>query len=227
MANLTSDSYLPDSGCTARCCISAAVLGALSALGLAASLAALPVWAVEPSSAQTRNTYHIAPGELGPALLSYAGQAGVNLSIDMNATRGLKTQGLTGQHSVQGGFERLLAGTGLRIRKVGDGNYTLDTTVSPVAVTPSVSAGSQTAAPVAELSAITVTARTQSDLMSPTQQVAVIDREQLDTLRAGSDSVATVLSKVLPGMADSSHTITDYGQTLRGRNMLILVDGIP
>src|SRR5256885_9999714 len=28
-------------------------------------------------------------------------------------------------------------------------------------------------------------------------------------------------------MADSSHTITDYGQTLRGRNMLVLVDGVP
>src|SRR3546814_8265482 len=28
-------------------------------------------------------------------------------------------------------------------------------------------------------------------------------------------------------MSDSSHTITDFGQTLRGRNMLVLVDGIP
>src|SRR5690606_39535119 len=161
------------------------------------------------------------------ALLNYAGQAGVNLSIDMNATRGLKTQGLTGQHSLQSGFDQLLAGTGLRIRKVGDGNYTLDTAVAPVAAAASAPALKQTTTPVTELSAITVTARTQSDLMSHTRQVAIIDREQLDTLRAGSDSVATVLSKVLPGMADSSHTITDYGQTLRGRNMLILVDGIP
>lgn len=115
MANLTSDSYLPDPACGARRCISAVVLGALSAVGFAAKLAVVPVWAAEPSLAQTRNTYNISPGELGPALLSYAGQAGVNLSIDMNATRGLKTQGLTGQHSVQSGFERLLAGTGLRI----------------------------------------------------------------------------------------------------------------
>lgn len=227
MANLTSDSYLFDPSFGAQRHISAAVLGALSALGLGATLAVAPAWAAEPSSAQTRHTYNIAPGELGPALLSYAGQAGVNLSIDMNAIRGLKTQGLTGQHSVRSGFDRLLIGTGLRIRKVGDGNYTLDTATAPVAAAPSVSAAQQTTAPVTQLSAITVTGRTQSDLMSPTRQVAVIDREQLDILRAGSDSVATVLSKVLPGMADSSHTITDYGQTLRGRNMLILVDGIP
>lgn len=28
-------------------------------------------------------------------------------------------------------------------------------------------------------------------------------------------------------MADSSHTITDYGQTLRGRGTLVLLDGMP
>ena len=39
--------------------------------------------------------------------------------------------------------------------------------------------------------------------------------------------MATLISKATPGMADSSHTVTDYGQTLRGRNMLVLVDGVP
>ena len=34
-------------------------------------------------------------------------------------------------------------------------------------------------------------------------------------------------SKAVPGLSDSSRTITDYGQTLRGRNALILVDGVP
>src|SRR3546814_7712256 len=32
---------------------------------------------------------------------------------------------------------------------------------------------------------------------------------------------------VVPVMSDTSHTITDFGRTLRGRNMLVLVDGIP
>ncbi|MFW7341300.1 TonB-dependent receptor [Pollutimonas sp. H1-120] len=131
--------------------------------------------------------------------------------MDMNATRGLATQGLAGTFSVEEGFDRLLAGSGLRIRRLRDGGFTLDTAPSAVA----------------ELSAITVAARTESNLMSPTQQITTLEHEQLDTLRTGSDSVATLLSKVVPGMADSSHTITDYGQTLRGRNMLVLVDGIP
>ncbi|MFC5474548.1 TonB-dependent receptor [Paraherbaspirillum soli] len=78
------------------------------------------------------------------------------------------------------------------------------------------------------LAPIEVTAqRTKSDLIRPTRQVNVIEHDELDELRQGSDSFATLLSKIVPGMADSSHTATDFGQTLRGRNLLVLVDGIP
>ncbi|MBW0961556.1 TonB-dependent receptor plug domain-containing protein, partial [Escherichia coli] len=34
-------------------------------------------------------------------------------------------------------------------------------------------------------------------------------------------------AKAVPGMSDSSRTITEYGQTLRGRSMLVMVDGVP
>jgi iron complex outermembrane receptor protein len=71
-----------------------------------------------------------------------------------------------------------------------------------------------------ELAAVTVTARTQNNLVAPSRQVSILEGEEVQQLRQGSDSLATMLSKVVPGMADSSHTITDYGQTLRGRNML-------
>jgi iron complex outermembrane receptor protein len=79
-----------------------------------------------------------------------------------------------------------------------------------------------------ELTALDVTTqRTKSDLMRPTRQVNVIEHEELEELRQGSGSFATLLSKIIAGMADSSHTVSDFGQTLRGRNMLVLVDGIP
>ncbi|PVY79492.1 iron complex outermembrane receptor protein [Cupriavidus alkaliphilus] len=69
--------------------------------------------------------------------------------------------------------------------------------------------------------------RIKSDLVNPMRQVTVIEREELDELRTGSTNLATMLSKVIPGMADSSRTVTDFGQTLRGRSALVLVDGIP
>lgn len=79
-----------------------------------------------------------------------------------------------------------------------------------------------------DLGSTLVTAdRLHSELVSPPRQTTVIEREELEQLRQGSGNLATALSKAVPGMADSSRTITDFGQTLRGRNMLVLVDGIP
>ncbi|TAM10549.1 MAG: TonB-dependent receptor [Nevskiaceae bacterium] len=195
---------------------------ALWAIGLAgANLMSTPVWADDATRTQMAQTYSIAPGPLGPALLSFAGRAGVNLSMDMSLTHGLMTEGLNGTYAVQDGFDRLLAGSGLRIRQLGAGAFTLDRALEET------KAAGQKSAPVTALAPIMVTGRMQSDLMSPIQPVTILARDQLETLREGSDSVATLLSKVIPGMSDSSHTITDFGQTLRGRNMLVLVDGIP
>nr|WP_286185400.1 TonB-dependent receptor [Acidovorax cavernicola] len=189
-------------------------------------LTALPAQAADAVAAPARKAYRVQAGPLGPALLSFAGQGGFNLSFDLARTRGMSTPGLSGEFSAEEGLGRLLEGSGLRARRLTSGDFTLDAAPAPVSATAATSAIESKPADDA-LPAITVTARTQSSLMAPTRQVTVLEREELDNLRQGSDSVATLLSKVVPGMADSSHTITDFGQTLRGRNMLVLVDGIP
>lgn len=80
----------------------------------------------------------------------------------------------------------------------------------------------------AEGGEIIVTAqRTNPDITPPTHQITTIDREELEMARAASDTLSTILAKAVPGLADSSRTMTDYGQTLRGRGSLILVDGVP
>lgn len=65
-------------------------------------------------------------------------------------------------------------------------------------------------------------------LAQPTRQITVIEGQELTDLRAISpNSIGSMLTKAVPGLSDSSRSLTDYGQTLRGRNALILVDGIP
>lgn len=65
-------------------------------------------------------------------------------------------------------------------------------------------------------------------LAQPARQITVIEGQELDELRAISpNSIGSMLTKAVPGLSDSSRSLTDYGQTLRGRNALILVDGIP
>jgi len=83
-------------------------------------------------------------------------------------------------------------------------------------------------APTSTLPTVNVTdQRIGGELMQPTRQVTVIEEQELDALRATSPNLATMLTKSVPGLSDSSRNLTDFGQTLRGRNVLVLVDGIP
>ena len=170
-------------------------------------------WAQENISAQEVKTYRIDAGSLESALLAFAGQSGVNLSLNSDHLQGLNSAGLVGAFSVEEGFSHLLSETNLRVVKLEEGNYTIETKPAPPAVK--------------ALPPVIVTARTDSNVVEPSRSVTLIEKEELDTLRQGSDSLATLLGKAIAGMGDSTHTITEYGQTLRGRETLVLVDGVP
>lgn len=57
--------------------------------------------------------------------------------------------------------------------------------------------------------------------------VNVIDSETLRQQAAISDDLASVLSSTIPGFAPSSQKLAGRGETLRGRNPLYLIDGVP
>ncbi|HWU97484.1 MAG TPA: TonB-dependent receptor [Oxalicibacterium sp.] len=179
-------------------------------------------------AAENVQTYAIPAGPLGQTLSAFAARAGVSFSFDAGLTEARSSKGINGRYSVSGGFAHLLEGSGLQVQRLTNGGFTLQAlpvVAKPVAAT--VPVKQQESVPQ-DLPAIDVVAqRMDSNLIRPTRQVTVIEREELNELRQASTSVATLLSKVVPGMADSSRTITDFGQTLRGRNMLVLVDGIP
>lgn len=81
---------------------------------------------------------------------------------------------------------------------------------------------------VQQLETMTFTASRADGVQEKSKQTTKIDEKQLELLKQGSaGNIGTILAKTVPGLADSSRTITDFGQTLRGRNALILVDGIP
>ncbi|QBI00779.1 TonB-dependent siderophore receptor [Pseudoduganella albidiflava] len=189
--------------------------------------ALLPAAALAPAAqaqaAAGAVVHHDIPaGPLGQVLSRFAASAGVALSFDARLLEGRTSDGLRGSFSVSDGFARLLRGSGLEAQRLASGGYTLR------AVAPASASDAPIGVAVTELPAIEITAqRTSSTLMRPTRQSTRLEREEVDELRHASDSLATVLGKAVPGMADSSRTITDYGQTLRGRNTLVLVDGIP
>lgn len=150
---------------------------------------------------------------LDQALKRLAETHGLQIFYAPQTVAGMQVPALSGAMTPQQALAALLQGKPLRLRQEG----------SATIIEPEAGSGGATVMAPIEVSA----SRTSSNLVSPVQQTIVLERDALQELRTGSDSLATVLAKTVPGMADSSRTMTDYGQTLRGRGVLVLVDGIP
>lgn len=57
--------------------------------------------------------------------------------------------------------------------------------------------------------------------------VTVVDRDDIDRALKTSTNLADALGKEVPGLAPGNGTPSLYGQTIRGRNLQVLVDGVP
>lgn len=75
---------------------------------------------------------------------------------------------------------------------------------------------------------VVVTAtRTQETRRDVPQSITTINREQLQQQFAVSRDVSDALSKLVPGLAPPNERNNIFGQTLRGRNVTVLIDGVP
>lgn len=74
---------------------------------------------------QAVRSYAIAGGSLGAVLSRFASESGVVLSFDSALTNGRQSPGLQGSYSVEQGFARLLAGSGLQVIRSASGDYAL------------------------------------------------------------------------------------------------------
>ncbi|EKV31878.1 TonB-dependent siderophore receptor [Caenispirillum salinarum AK4] len=156
----------------------------------------------------------IPAGELNESLLALASATDLQIFYDASELEALRTQGVQGRLTPRQALDRLLAGSGLTYRFTGPDRVTLE---RPAA-----------ASQPATLAPITVSAaRDGGALDTLSRNVTVITREQIETLRPTAENVADILSKTVPGLAPTSQTLTNFGQTLRGRNVLVMIDGVP
>ncbi|ABF08004.1 ferric alcaligin E [Cupriavidus metallidurans CH34] len=203
--------------------------GSMAALAAAVLMSV----AVAPVAAQTPRgdvPIHIEAQPLADALLQLGRQTSLQLYFPPELVAGKRAPAVNGTMRPEAALDSLLKGSGIQYQRSGNQGFVLRPVSAAPAAAPPVPSDTlhATAQPTTVLAPVEVTAsRTSSDLVRPTRQSTVLERTELEELKTGSDSLATVLSKVIPGMADSSHTVTDFGQTLRGRGMLVLLDGIP
>src|SRR5688500_11150596 len=75
---------------------------------------------------------------------------------------------------------------------------------------------------------VTITAtRGATPIAALPTSVTVLNRESLDEQAALSRNLHTILGKTLPGFGLSRESESNFGQNLRGRGMLVLLDGVP
>ncbi|MCY1337185.1 Ferric aerobactin receptor [compost metagenome] len=166
--------------------------------------------------------FDLPAASLEKSLSALAAQSDAQILFSSDIAAGKQTPALRGRFTTTEALQRLLGNSGLKVQQQDEHTYIV------VPGEPAALSTTSTDAPSVELMPLEVTSsRTSSNLVPQVRQVNVIEREQLEQLRQGSDSLATLLAKSIPGMSDSSRTVTDFGQTLRGRTMLILVDGVP
>jgi iron complex outermembrane receptor protein len=69
--------------------------------------------------------------------------------------------------------------------------------------------------------------RTETPVDETSRSVTVVDRQTVQEQRRVDNNIGDILSKQVPGFSQSTEANTDFGQTLRGRTFLTLIDGVP
>ncbi|WP_276321935.1 TonB-dependent receptor [Nitrosococcus wardiae] len=78
------------------------------------------------------------------------------------------------------------------------------------------------------LEPVVVTAtRTETPISELTRSVTVISEQEIQQQASLDRNLGDVLAKTVPGLGPSTEAISTFGQTLRGRDYLVLIDGIP
>jgi TonB-dependent siderophore receptor len=137
-------------------CAAALVAGATTALAQAQPGAAARIHADVPA------------GPLADALNRFAVQAGVSLAVDADKVKGRASAGLKGAVTVEEGFQRLLAGSGLQLGRTPAGYTLLPAQAAAQPATAPVAQHTPVAAPAPggganTLSAVTVSAQAVRD----------------------------------------------------------------
>ena len=168
---------------------------------------------IEQSTDSEQFRFDIPPQSLSSALSSLGETSHLQILYDAALTQGLSTKGVSGTHTPKQALRILLDGTGLTARFADSGAVTLERAA----------AGKSIVLPELEVTAT----RGLGELADSPQAVTIVSREQVEKQAALSSDLGDLLAKTVPGMATSSEGLSNSGQTLRGRNLFVLIDGVP
>lgn len=74
---------------------------------------------------------------------------------------------------------------------------------------------------------VTTATRIPTNISEIAGTVQTINQSQIEQQAIAGRKTADILAQLIPSLAPSSGTTSNYGQTMRGRNVLVLIDGVP
>lgn len=86
---------------------------------------------------------------------------------------------------------------------------------------------SETADELEEINVVVTATRTQEEESDVDRSVTVIDRQEIEEQTNLTRDLGDILGREVPGLAPGNQSLSEFGQTLRGRNQLVLIDGVP
>jgi len=187
--------------------------GALAVL--AGTLPAHVAAATQQGQVQTAQVQLNVPAQpLDQALTRFADQAGLHLLYTTADVAGLQSPTLQGAYSVEHALQRLLEGSGLSWQFTDARTVTLrkrDSTLEAINLKPiEVSVASRTSTAISEIPGT----------------VWVVDQQQLREQIDSGVSLKEAIGKLVPGLDLAPEGRTNYGQNMRGRSVLVMIDGV-
>lgn len=219
----------------------AALRQAFLGVALVAPAALLPTLEAHAQGAApqlAKRHYDIPAGALGTVLSRFAGASGIVLSFNAGLTAGKESAGLQGSFSVDEGFSRLLAGSGLEALPQGGGNYLLRRLPAPatadgIAVLPSVRVSANALGTVTEDSASYTTGSMQTatrlslSIRETPQSVSVITRQRMED--QGMTQLPEVIQQTAGLTISQSGNMGSDSSPIYARGFVVenyLVDGV-
>lgn len=169
----------------------------------------------EQTQMQARQVQLDLPAQpLDQALTTFADQAGLHLLYTTGDVAGQVSPALQGNYSVEQALQQLLAGSGMSWQFSEARTVTLrKAEAAPQAVN---------LKPIE----VSVASRTSTAISEIPGTVWVVDQQQLREQIDSGVSLKEAIGKLVPGLDLAPEGRTNYGQNMRGRNVLVMIDGV-
>ncbi|MCU7646730.1 TonB-dependent siderophore receptor [Pseudomonas piscis] len=185
------------------------------ALGPLLAQAQQPLPASQAGAAQERRVSLQLPAQpLDQALTRFADQADLRLLYTTSDVAGLQAPALAGEVTIAQALQALLAGSGMGW-SFSDGRTVILRRAEPAASSLNL-----------KPTQVTVASRTSTAISEIPGTVWVVEQSQLREQLETGVSLKEAIGKLVPGLDLAPEGRTNYGQNMRGRNVLVMIDGV-